>query len=233
MITLRHEIKFQIDALEHQVLQKKLLTILKPDPNMKPKDYYNVRTLYFDDFQDTALQEKEAGLYRRKKYRLRIYNHTDSVIKFECKRKFGPYVYKETTRITREEANQLILGDYSSIAKSNVRILNDFYLESRYKLLRPVVIVEYERQAFIHSIGNVRITFDTSLRTGYDVASFFDGNLPLMTAFNQSGIILEVKYNQFIPQFIIGLFPDTIRPRLSIGKFEICRNQQINQRCPL
>ena len=227
---LRHELKFQIDALEHDVLQKKLRTVLKPDPNMKPRDWYNVRTLYFDDYKDSALQEKEAGIYKRKKYRLRIYNHSDSVIKFECKNKIGSHNYKETARINRKLADQLIVGDYSSLTVSDNDLLKGFYLESRYRLMRPVVIVEYERQAFIHPIGNVRITFDTCLRVGFDTASFFNKNIPLMRVLDPLDTILEVKYNEVIPQYIRGLFPDTIPPHLAIGKFVICRSKQINQR---
>ncbi len=227
---MRHELKFQIDALEHDILQKKLRIVLKPDPNMKPRDWYNVRTLYFDDLKDSALQEKEAGIYKRKKYRLRIYNHSDSVIKFECKIKIGSYVYKETTRINRELANELIVGNFSHLSTSDNDLLKEFFLESRCRLLRPVVIVEYERQAFIHPIGNVRITFDTSLREGFDTPLFFSENMPLMGVLDPLDTILEVKYNEFIPKYIRGLFPDTIPPRSAIGKFAICRSQQINQR---
>lgn len=230
-MVLRHELKFEVDALEYQLLKKKLATALKPDPYIWPRGYYNVRTLYFDDFCDSALQEKEAGLFIRKKFRLRIYNHSDAFVKFECKRKIGSYVYKETARISREEAERLILGDCGFLANSKVGFLKEFYLESRCKLLRPVVIVEYEREAFVHPIGNVRVTFDLSLRMGYNVTSFFEDKIPLVGVLDPLGIILEVKYNQVIPKYIRGLFPDTIKPRLAIGKFVICRTQQINQRC--
>lgn len=225
-LSLRHELKYDIDTLQHQVLQKKLRAILKPDPNMGSNRCYNIRNLYFDDFKDTALQEKQAGVPNRKKYRIRIYNHSDTVIKFERKSKISQYIFKESTRITRREADQIIAGDFSFLAKSEDPLLREFYLETRCKLMRPVVIVEYDREAYVHPVGNVRITFDTDLRTGLGPTSFFDNDICTMGIVERPGVILEVKYNEVLPQYICGLFPNTIRPRVAIGKFVLCRTQQ-------
>jgi hypothetical protein len=225
-LRLRHELKYEIDTLQHQVLQKKLSTLLKPDPNMESNSRYNVRNLYFDDFRDTALQEKQAGVSDRKKYRIRIYNHSDTVIKFERKTKINQYILKESTRITRGEADRIISGDFNFLAKSKERLLRDFYVETHCNIMRPVVIVEYEREAYIHPVGNVRITFDTELRTGLGPTAFFDCNICTMGVINRPGIILEIKYNEVLPQYICGLFPNTIQPRVAIGKFVLCRTQQ-------
>jgi hypothetical protein len=226
---LRHELKYEIDPLEHSVTRKKMLTVLKPDPFMLPKSSYNVRNLYFDDCHDTALWDKEAGIFKRKKYRIRIYNHTDSYIKFERKKKIGVYMLKESTRITRQVADKLIAKDYDFLAKTDNKLLRDFYLETRCNLMRPVVIVEYEREAYVHTIGSVRVTFDSQLKTALGCTDLFNNRLCTI-ATEQTGIILEVKYNEVIPKFVCGLFPDTIRPKLAIGKFVICRNQQIAHR---
>lgn len=96
--------------------------------------------------------------------------------------------------------------------------------------MHPVVIVEYEREAYVHPIGKVRITFDSCLRVGMDTRLFFDKDAYMTNAINQKNIVLEVKYNEVFPEYIRGLFPDTIRPRLAIGKFVICRSQQMNRR---
>jgi hypothetical protein len=227
--SVRHELKYQVDPLEYDVLQKKLRAILKPDPNMLPNRSYNVRNLYFDDLTRSALADKEAGVYKRKKYRIRIYNHSDAYIKFERKTKLGPYMLKENTRITRELADKLIAQDFSCLATAEEPLLREFFLETRCHLMRPVVIVEYEREAYVHPIGNVRVTFDTHLRTATDCFNLF-GNLCAMSTLEQQGIILEVKYNEVLPEYIRGLFPDTIKPKLAIGKYVICRNQQLNQK---
>ena len=231
-IHFRHELKHQINLLQYQVLQKKLAILLKPDPNMGSKPRYNIRNLYFDDVGETALCDKSAGVFRRKKYRIRIYNHSDAVIKFERKSKVHQYILKESTRLTRQEADQIISGQFEFLANTKDQLLKDFYLETRNNLMRPVTIVEYDREAYIHPVGNVRITFDTNLRVDIGSASFFDGNLSTMNIIDQPAILMEIKYNEFIPQYICGLFPDTINPQAAFGKFSVCRTQQKCQSGP-
>ncbi len=231
-IHFRHELKFNIDLLEYQVLQRKLVTLLKPDPNMESKRNYNIRNLYFDDFKETTLCDKAAGVYGRKKYRMRIYNHSDTTIKFERKTKVQNYIFKESAKITRSEADKIISGQYDFLAKNEEQLLRDFYLETRNNLMRPVAIVEYDREAYIHPVGNVRITFDTNLRVDNGSASFFDSDLCTTRVIDQPAILMEVKYNEFIPQYICGLFPDTIRPQMAFGKFSVCRTQQKCQSGP-
>jgi len=223
---LRHELKFQIDMLQYQVLQRKLATVLQPDPNMESKSSYTIRNLYFDDLRDTALNEKQAGVPNRKKYRIRIYNCSDAYIKFERKTKISQFILKESTRISRCETEKIIAGDIGFLAASDNQLLREFYRESRCRLMRPVVVVEYDREAYVHPVGNVRITFDTGLRTGLGPNSFFDRNCCTMGIVHRPEIILEVKYNKVLPQFICGLFPDTIRPQMAIGKYVLCRAQQ-------
>jgi hypothetical protein len=224
---LRHELKYEVNPLEYQVTEKKLSAILQPDPHMQGASSYNVRSLYFDDIKNSSLADKEAGVYKRKKYRMRIYNQSDDFIKFERKTRIGAYMLKESTRITREQADRLIDCDFEFLASLENQLLREFYLETRCKMMRPVVIVEYEREAYIHQVGTVRITFDTQLRTSLGYKQFFSRDYGSMRALEQQDIILEVKYNEVLPGYISGLFPNTIRPQLAVGKYVICRNQQI------
>jgi hypothetical protein len=226
---LRHELKYQIDLLQYQVLRNKLAAVLKPDPNTRTDGKYAIRNLYFDDLRDTALREKQAGISKRKKYRIRIYNCSDALIKFERKTKINTYILKETTRISRCEAEKMIAGDISFMCASENQVLRDFYMESRCRLMRPVAIVEYDREAYVYPVGNVRITFDTGLRSGLGSTSFFDRNCCTMGVVDRPTIIMEIKYNEVLPQFISGLFPETIRPHSALGKYVICRTHQKRQ----
>jgi hypothetical protein len=229
MSVRRRELKYSINDLEYHVLKRKLSTVLKRDPNAKACSSYLVRNLYFDDFKNSAYWEKEAGTYERKKYRMRVYNNDDSLIKFECKRKIGYYVLKETTCITRAQAEQLIAGDYSLFAYSTDKLLKQFYLDTRCTFLKPVVNVEYNREAYVQPIGNVRVTFDSNLRTGPSVSEFFNKNAAVTSALEQTEKVLEVKYTDVLPVYVKGLFPNTIKPQEAIGKFSICRSQQMLQ----
>jgi len=224
---LRHELKYRIDRLQFDVLHKNLAMVLKPDPHIEANGRYHIRSLYFDDFRNSAYWEKQAGVYRRKKYRIRIYNRSDSVIKFERKTKIQRYVFKETVRLTREEADRIIAGDVGFLANSDHQLLRDFYQECRCNLIKPVAVVEYERQAYFHPVGNVRITFDTGLRMGLGLISFFERDICTMSIVKDSDVILEIKHNELLPLFIRGLFPDTIRPQSAVGKFVMCRAQDM------
>jgi hypothetical protein len=222
-LQLRHELKYYIDPPQYRVIRNRLSALLPMDPHAGPDGRYHIRSLYFDDFKNTALFEKQAGVPRRKKYRIRIYDYSDAVIKLEKKIKLDQYIGKESVTLTREETDRILEGDVAFLANSQKPLLRAFYLESRRNLLRPNVIVDYYREAYIHPMGNVRITFDIGLHTGLDSVSLFDHTIFTMGAIEEAGTILEIKFDNFLPRFIQGLFPDTIRPRLSVGKFTICK----------
>lgn len=224
---LRHELKYHIDHLQYQILRKKLSIVLKSDPHAGPDGTYHVRSLYFDDFKNSALHEKISGVVPRKKYRLRIYNYSDEYIKFEQKTKLNQYIFKESTQLTRKEADQLIAGNIEFMANSKNPLLNAFYLESRHKLLHPVVIVDYQREAYVHPLGNIRITFDTNLHTNQGSAAFFDPHASTIKVHEVQDVILEVKYDTTLPKHIQGLFPNNIQPASAIGKFAVCRTTKI------
>ncbi len=220
---LRHELKYHLDYFQYQLLRRKLALVLKLDPNAGPDGRYHIRNLYFDDYKNTALAEKTAGVARRKKYRMRIYNCSDEYIKFERKSKRDQYVFKESVRLTREEAERIIAGDIAFLANSENNLLKTFYLESRNTLMRPVVMVEYYREAYVHPVGNVRITFDIELRTALGPVAFFDPKTFTMEVKEEQGVILEIKFDDVLPQHIRGLLLETIRPRSALGKFAMCR----------
>jgi hypothetical protein len=224
---LRHELKYKIDRLQFDVLRKNLATVLKPDPHMGTAGRYHVRSLYFDDFRNSAFWDKQAGIYSREKYRIRIYSRSDAVIKFERKTKIQRFIFKETVRLTRDEADRIIAGDIGFLADSKHKLLRDFYRKSRCNIMRPTAVVEYDRAAYFHPVGNVRITFDTGLRMGLASISFFDCNVCTMSIVKESDVILEVKYDDVLPLFICSLFPNTIRPQSAIGKFVMCREQHM------
>lgn len=224
---LRHEFKYEIAPLQYQVLKKRVALLFKPDPFTRPEGGYHIRNLYFDDFRNTSLFEKWSGIYEREKYRMRIYDLSDAKIKFERKTKLGEYFLKEGARLTRKEADRIIAGDFSFLADSKDHLLRTAYIESRQNLLQPVVIVEYYREAFYDPVSHVRINFDSGLRAGLGSVSLFDPNVPTMRVLDEPNIIMEIKFGRIFPKYIVGLFPRDIQPRLALGKFVLCRAQQM------
>jgi hypothetical protein len=223
---LRHELKYHLTFMQYRILRRKLGAVLKLDSHAGPDGRYHIRSLYFDDFRNTAFFDKLAGVATRKKYRMRIYNVCDDLIKFERKNKFDEYVFKETAVLSREEADRIISGDVSFLADSDSQLLRCFYLECRRNLLRPVVLVDYLREAYVYPVGDVRVTFDIGVRTALGPVSFFDRNTSTVTVCEEPGVILEVKFDNVLPQIVRGLFSDDIQPRSALGKFAACRGSK-------
>ncbi|MCW4022262.1 MAG: polyphosphate polymerase domain-containing protein, partial [Candidatus Bathyarchaeota archaeon] len=216
---LRHEHKYPLTFLEYQILKKKLAIVLKPDKHAGPDNRYHIRSLYFDDFQNSAMFEKQAGLANRSKYRMRIYNCSDESIKLERKTKQNQFVHKDCVMLTRGDADRIIAGDVDFLGASKNGFLKKFYSNVRNNFLRPVVIVDYVREAYVHPIGNVRITFDTELHMSIGLADFFNSECSTTGIPQDQNVTLEVKFDDVLPSYIRGLFPSTICPQCSLGKF--------------
>ena len=96
----RHELKYRISYGEKAVLELRLAPLLQRDAHAGPGGYL-IRSLYFDDCWNSAYAEKDAGILARKKYRIRIYNGSDAVIRLERKKKVGSWICKEEAALTR------------------------------------------------------------------------------------------------------------------------------------
>lgn len=225
-VPLRHELKFFISPLQYQVLSRTLKATLNPDPNGDENNQYHTRSLYFDTAYDSALYDKINGTANRDKYRIRIYNFSDQMIRLECKSKFRDLISKRSVRITRDLAEQLISADPTGLESTASGLVSDTFREMRTNLLHPVVIVDYLREAYLHPAEEVRITFDMQLRSGLNSVDMFNPYLPTVPPFDHDEIILEVKYNQVLPPYIASLLTYALRDgacRSAISKYVYCR----------
>ena len=99
----------------------------------------------------------------------------------------------------------------------------DFYCKSKYQLLKPTTIVDYTREAYLYKIGNVRITFDMNVRSGLYSKNIFNKNLPVVNPINDNSIILEVKYDEFLPEIISNVIQTNNKQATAISKYASCR----------
>ena len=225
-VPLRHELKFFISPIQYQVLSRTLKATLNPDPNGDENNQYHIRSLYFDTAYDSALYDKINGTANRDKYRIRIYNFSDQMIRLECKSKIRDLISKRSVRITRDLAEQLISADPTGLESTASGLVSDTFREMRTNLLHPVVIVDYLREAYLHPAEEVRITFDMQLRSGLNSVDMFNPYLPTVPPFDHDEIILEVKYNQVLPPYIANLLTYALRDgacRSAISKYVYCR----------
>lgn len=227
-IPLRHELKFFISEMQYQILSRQLDHVLSRDPNGDENNEYHIRSLYFDTVFNDAYFDKLDGVRDRNKYRIRIYNLRSDVIKLECKTKVGSLISKRSLTIPRDLCDQIIAGDPTGLEATNSGLLSDVYREMTCGLLRPVVIVDYVREAYLHPAEEVRITFDKQLRTGMRSIDLFNPDVPTINPFDRPEIILEVKYNRVMPPYIRDLLNTycTAAQSSAISKYTWCRRYE-------
>ena len=224
-VPLRHELKFFINPVEYEVLSRVLDMTLERDPNGDENNEYHIRSLYFDTIFNDALHDKLDGVKDRNKYRIRIYNFTDKFIRMECKTKVGSLISKRSAPIPRLLAEQLIAGDPTGLERTRSGLLRDVYREMKLHFLRPVVIVDYVREAYLHPAEEVRITFDKQLHTGMNSVDMFNPYLPTISPFDHNEIILEVKFNRSLPPYIRDILCTHVHSaqNSAISKYVWCR----------
>lgn len=224
-IPLRHEQKYFVSPGEYQILRRALDRVLKRDPNGDENNEYHIRSLYFDTMYNDAVIDKLDGVKERDKFRIRIYNFSDRLIRLECKTKVNQLISKRSLAIPKLLAEQLIAGDPAGLERTRSGLLRDMYREMVLDRLRPVVLVDYVREAYIHPAEEVRITFDKHLHTGLGSIDLFNPAVPTVPVFDNDDIIMEIKFNRVMPLYIRDLLCTHVwAARVSaISKYVWCR----------
>lgn len=221
-MTARHEYKHCLNFSDYLMLRKRLRAVLRHDDNVNGQGEYLVRSLYFDTPRDTALREKIDGVNSREKFRLRYYNGNPSFLRLEKKAKRNGLCYKSSALIEPEEAEAIIRGDIQWMKDREEALLLELYSKMTGQLLRPKTIVDYIREPFVYAAGNVRITLDRQIRTGLAATNFLDTRLVTLPVGDTSAL-LEVKYDAFIPQFIVDILQVGDRRATAFSKYALCR----------
>ena len=196
----RHEVKHEISYLDLLCIRQRLRAVALPDPHAAD-GRYRVRSLYFDTPYDRALRQKLDGVDPREKFRIRCYNRDLSFIRLEKKLRRGGLGCKESAPLSEAEVRALLAGELDWMPGCDRELVRELYAKMRGEGLQPKTIVEYMREPFIFAPGNVRVTFDYDIRTGLRCTDFLDPDWPTVPA-GDSPILLEVKWDAFLPQII-------------------------------
>ena len=218
---MRHEYKHQINYEDYLVIKSRLKVLAKQDPHADDNGKYVIHSLYFDNFSDKALREKIDGLDRREKFRIRYYNRDTDYICLEKKSRISGLCDKQSAPLTKEEVMKICHGDLSFLLSSDHVLLKELYAKMKYQLLRPKVIVDYEREPYIYGPGNVRVTLDRNIRTCLYPHKLFEESYVSMSA--GEDIILEVKYDAFLPEIMAKAVRMPCRQSSSFSKYAACR----------
>lgn len=218
----RNELKHLINAGDRAAIIANMRAVAQPDPHAGPDGKYLIRSLYFDNLNDTALREKVDGVNEREKFRIRYYNGYTGLIHLEKKVKRGGLGYKVSATLTAEEAQRIVDGDVTWMATSGRALVVELYSKMKSQLLRPKTIVDYTRTPFVYQPGNVRVTIDENIRTGLSCTDFLNPECVTIPA-EAGTIILEVKWDEFLPNVIRRAVQVPNRRVGAFSKYQVCR----------
>jgi hypothetical protein len=220
---LRHELKYYINFSEYIALRQRLKAVTFPDGHVDQNGKYRVRSLYFDNIDDKALKEKIFGLNNREKFRIRYYNDDFSCVKLEKKSKINGLCTKKSTCLTKEQCKRIIAGDIQWMRYSEAPLLIELYSKMKFQQLRPKTLVDYIREPYIYGPGNVRITIDSEIKTGLTCTELFNQEVATMRAQDKGILILEVKFDEFLPDVIRDVIQLNNRQNSALSKYAVCR----------
>ncbi|MGF0472347.1 polyphosphate polymerase domain-containing protein [Lysinibacillus fusiformis] len=219
----RQEIKQAISYPDYALLKAKLQYIMQLDKHAGADGKYVIRSTYFDNFANKVLNEKKEGYINRDKYRVRIYGQSSAIINLERKSKRNNLTFKTKCAISQAEYEKMRLGDISWMEEDERGLLRDLYQEMSYRQLRPTTVVDYVREAYIYPFGNVRVTFDSKVQSSLRNTDMFNPNLPMADVLEQNLVILEVKYDDYLPDIIKYLLQSVDTRAEAYSKYQLSR----------
>lgn len=222
MEKFRHEYKYLCTQAQMADLENRVKALLPRDTNLGNREAYQIRSVYFDDMYDSCYFQNEDGFDPRRKYRIRIYDGDDTLIKLERKKKVQGMTSKDTCTLSREWAKALIEGRVPEITPQMPWLLKYFIGEMNAQRFTAKVVVEYARTPYIYQAGNIRVTFDRNI-SSVRVRDFWEKDLyrrPIMPLGQQ---LLEVKFDEYLPDFIYHALNRPDIPRTNFSKYYLCR----------
>lgn len=212
----RVEQKYLISEDTIAYLRKRLALVMDYDAHAS-EDGYLIRSIYFDDMYDTCLQENESGVDNREKFRIRSYDCASDSMHLELKSKCRGYTKKKAESIDLEECLAYIQNKAYHPKQGYLK--KKLYAKYMSHRMQPVCIVEYERIALVEKIGNVRVTFDRNIGVSYHIERFYEDNIYAIPVLPKGWHVLEVKYDEFLPDYIKTILKECTLQKTSFSKY--------------
>lgn len=191
-------------------------------PQNGGRKQYLIRSLYFDDQQNSCFYDNENGYDKRVKWRIRTYNTSAKTIYLEKKSKLHSKTHKDRCLLTREQAERLICNVPLSTIPEDP-LLREFSILQQTKGFVPKIITVYERVPYVYALGNVRITFDRNISSSSDFGGFFAERIPVRPVMPAGQHLMEVKYDEYLPSFIFQCLQTQGLRRTAFSKYCLCR----------
>ncbi|MBO4902740.1 MAG: polyphosphate polymerase domain-containing protein [Lachnospiraceae bacterium] len=220
----RHELKYEISKTEYLAMRERLKLIMDHDPHTGEDGFYRIRSIYFDNSEDKALREKIDGVAKREKFRIRYYNDDLSLLLLEKKMKVNDLCLKTSAEVSAEECRKLLTGDLTWMRDHPQGLVRELYAKMQYQRLCPRVLVSYVREPYVYRPGNVRVTFDSLIRTTLYHREFLTEDVwDISATGTPDTMILEVKYDAYLPEIIQDIVQMNSVRQQAFSKYGSCR----------
>lgn len=220
----RHELKYICSDLELRIVEQKLRMVMRGDPHADENGEYSIRSVYFDDYCRSRFFENEDGVDPREKFRIRVYNRSDARISLEKKVKRRGMTGKRSCLIDRETCMRMLEGRSISDRLGQHPLLDEWIIQRETAGLRPVMLGDYVRKPYIYPAGNVRITFDRYISASCRPRDIFEARTSRIQVLPTGFHVLEVKYDDFLPDVIYQLIDNGHMRQTTFSKFYLgCR----------
>lgn len=214
----REEKKFLISVDEFIKKNYMLSQIMTEDAHNGVHGYV-IRSLYFDTIYDGDYFEKLAGGELRRKIRLRVYDPSADYAMLEMKQKQGSIQLKRSLKVNREDAISIAKGEYTPLLSYKEPFAIECYALMLCRSYRPKTIVQYIRKAFITKENKIRITFDKNIESTESNLDLFSTTLNMNPVLDKYNVIMEIKYNGWILDYIRRMINNMDRRELSMSKY--------------
>ena len=219
----RHELKYICTAAELAMIQGRIHHLIPLDSHAGENGMYQIRSLYFDDYYDRCYYENENGTDPREKFRIRIYNGKTDKISLELKKKERGKTLKLSCPLTEEQCRMLMRGKVLPDSDEYPPVLQKLLLQMKTAMLRPKIIVEYDRVPYVYKLGNVRITLDKNISSSSAIDTFLNPTIPKRPIMPAGQHVLEVKFDEFLPDYIYHTLQLRNLRQTAFSKFYLCR----------
>ncbi|QDP41907.1 polyphosphate polymerase domain-containing protein [Radiobacillus deserti] len=218
----RRELKHELTKMDCHLLRNKLKHVMRLDPHADADGKYFIRSVYFDNFDNKVLTQKKEGFFERDKYRIRLYNYNSDIIHLEKKSKRDNLTYKEKCPVTAQEYESIRYGAIDWMKDDARKLIQELYVHMKLYKLTPLTVVDYEREVYIYEHGNVRVTFDSEIKTSFRNNDLLNPDLPMVET-DSDIVILEVKFDEYFPDVIRRLLQLDNRRRGTYSKYQVSR----------
>ena len=233
----RHEYKFMISVSQSLILKERILGLMKRDVHGGEKGSYEIRSIYFDDRNNSCLRQNEAGTDPRAKYRIRSYHVSDENIVLEKKIKQNGMTKKLQQQLTKEQYEILKRCDDKGILRrpsdkelffcDQPPLIRELLSLKQMRQMQPKVIVAYERTPFVEAAGNVRVTFDDNIASSTEFDAFFSPKLQKRPIMPAGQTLMEVKFDEFLPKYIKEALEIGKLSQTAFSKYYLCRRYSL------